>query len=133
VKVILDSSFLFIPVQFRVDIYVELAKLLNRKFEPMILSPTTDELERIAKGGSAKLRKQAALALQFAKKCRQVEAMRGKDEPHDDVIVRVASEARSYVATNDRALRKRLRALEVPVIYLRQKSRLALEGTIQEA
>ncbi len=130
--VILDSSFLFIPSQFHMDIYEELAKLLNRRFEPIILSPTIDELQKIAEGGSTKLRKQAALALEFAKKCRQLGAVKGEDEPHDDVIIRVASETTSYVATNDRALRKRLRDAKVPVIYLRQKSRLAVEGTLYE-
>jgi rRNA-processing protein FCF1 len=40
----------------------------------------------------------------------------------------VASQTKSYVATNDRALRRRLRAAGVPVIFLRQRSRLAVEG-----
>jgi rRNA-processing protein FCF1 len=46
----------------------------------------------------------------------------------DDAIVKVASEWRSPVFTNDRALRKRLRDINVPVIYVRQKSRLEIEG-----
>ena len=128
VKVILDSSFLFVPSQFHLDIFEELAELLNRTFEPIVLSPTHEELQRIADGSSAKLRKQAVFALRLAQKCRQVEAVRGDEESHDDMIIRVALETASYVATNDRALRKRLRSKSVPVIYLRQKSRLALDG-----
>ncbi|NIU39058.1 hypothetical protein GWN65_03535, partial [Candidatus Bathyarchaeota archaeon] len=34
------------------------------------------------------------------------------------------------VATNDRELRKRLRNLGVPVIFLRQRHRLELEGAV---
>lgn len=129
-KVILDSSFLFIPSQFTIDIFEELAKILNRRFEPVILSPTCNELQKIAKSRSTKLRRQAAFALKFAQKCRQVDVEKGDRESHDDVIVRVASEMTCCVATNDRALRRRLRRINVPVIYLRQKSRLAVDGAI---
>jgi len=127
-KVILDSNFLFIPSQFQVDIFEELAKLLNRRVDPIILSPTHTELQKKAKRGSPKMRKKASLALELAEKCRMVEVEQSFDETTDDVIVRVASEWKCPVATNDKALRKRLRNISVPVIYLRQKSRLEMEG-----
>jgi rRNA-processing protein FCF1 len=133
VKVILDSSFLFVPSQFHLDIFEELAELLNRRFEPIVLSPTCEELQRIAGGGSIKLRKQAVFALKLAQQCRQVEVAKVEKEPHDDLIIRVALETASCVATNDRVLRKRLRSKNVPVIYLRQKSRLALDGIPQQS
>lgn len=123
---------MFIPSQFHMDIYEELAKLLNRNFESIILTPTMDELQRLAEEGSPKLRKQAALALQFARKCRLVKTSKADHELHDDVIVRVASETNSYVATNDRDLRKKLRDVGVPVIYLRQRSRLAVDGALDQ-
>ena len=48
----------------------------------------------------------------------------------DDVIVKVAQAWGSPVFTNDRQLRKRLRDISVPVIYVRQKSRLEIDGLI---
>lgn len=129
-KVILDSSFLFVPTQFHVDIFDELAKLLDRRFTPIILPPTLDELRRLAEEGGPKRRKQATLALQFARRCRRVEVVKANRELHDDVLVRVASETGGYVATNDRALRRRLRDVGIPVIYLRQRSRLAVDGPV---
>ena len=129
-KVILDSSFLFIPSQFKIDIFEELTKVLNRRFEPIILSPTYKELQKIAKSESTKLRQQATLALKFAQKCRKTTVKKDNTESHDSVIVRVASEMDYCVATNDRGLRNRLRRINVPVIYLRQKSRLAVDGAI---
>ncbi|MDH5448837.1 MAG: 30S processome protein Utp24 [Candidatus Bathyarchaeota archaeon] len=129
-KIILDSSFLFIPSQFKIDIFEELATVLNRRFEPVILSPTYKELQKIAESGSTKLRRQATLALKFAQKCRKIDAEKGVKESHDDVIVRVAAESECCAATNDRALRKRLRSINVPVVYLRQKSHLAVDGAI---
>lgn len=131
IRVILDSSFLFIPAQFNVDIFEELARVLNQRYEPIILSPTYKELQRIAESGSTKLRRQAALALKLAQKCVQIDVERGYRESHDDVVARVASEKAWCVATNDRALRKKLRNKNVPVIYLRQKSHLAVDGVAQ--
>lgn len=129
-RVILDSNFLFIPSQFRLDIFEELKNLLSQRFEPVLLSPTHRELLKIAEKGSPKMRKQASLALKLAEKCRLIHVEKGLEETPDDVIVRVATEWKCLVATNDRELRKRLRNRGVPVIFLRQRHRLELEGTV---
>ena len=129
-KVILDSNFLLIPSQFKIDIFESMMNLLNKRHEPTILSSTLHELQTISQKGSPKLRKQAQIALKLAEKCRTVEVEKGKDETNDDVIVRIASEWHSPVATNDRELRKKLRNQNIPVIFLRGKSRLELEGAL---
>lgn len=129
-KVILDSNFLFIPSQFRLDIFDELANQLDRHFDMIILSSTQQELEGLAKSDSPKRRKQALLALKLAEKCRLVPVEKGSGETYDDVIIRMANEWKSLVATNDRELRKRLRNMGLPVIFLRQKQRLMLEGAV---
>jgi rRNA-processing protein FCF1 len=130
VKVIFDSSFLFVPSQFHLDVFEELTNLLNQCFDPILLSPTQKELQKLAEAGSPKTRKQASLALKLAEKCRLVYIEKGSKETHDDVIVRVAAEWKCPAATNDRELRKRLRNLGVPVIFLRQRHRLELEGAV---
>jgi len=127
-KVILDSNFLFVPSQFHVDIFEELTRLLNRRVDPILLSPTEQELLRLAEQGSPKTRRQASLALELAERCRTVHVDRRSGETHDDVIVRVAKEWGCPVATNDRVLRKRLRRENVPVVFLRQRSHLQVEG-----
>jgi len=131
VKVIVDSNFLFIPSQFQIDIFDGLATLLNQKFEPILLSPTHRELQRIAETGPVKMRKHALLALRLAERCRIVEVEQSFKETPDDVILRVATDWKCLVATNDRVLRKRLRDKNVPVIYLRQRSHLEMEGGFQ--
>jgi len=130
VKVIFDSNFLFVPSQFQLDIFEELANLLNQRFDPILLSSTQKELQKLAKEGSPKTRQQASLALKIAEKCRVVHVEKGLKETDDDVIVRMAAEWKCPVATNDQELRKRLRKLGVPVIFLRQRSRLELDGTV---
>ena len=130
VKVILDANFFFVPTQFNLDIFEEITKLLNRKFEPILLSSTHKELQGLAESSSLKEQKQAQLALRLAEKCRTVQTEKTSNETYDDVIVRVAEELEFPVATNDRELRKRLRKIGVPVIFLRQKHRLVLDGAV---
>ena len=129
-KIILDSNFLFVPIQFKIDVFEGLTKLLNQRIEPVLLSSTQHELQTMAKKGSPKLRRQATMALKLAEKCSVIDVEKGEEETGDDVILRVATQWRCPVATNDRKLRRRLRDISIPVIYLRQKSRLELEGSI---
>jgi rRNA-processing protein FCF1 len=129
-RVILDANFFFIPSQFKIDIFEGLMKLLNQRFEAILLSSTRQELIRMTGKGSSAKRKQAALALELAKKCRLINVEKAKAEMNDDVILRIAADWKSPVATNDRELRKKLRAKNLPAIFLRGKSRLELEGAL---
>lgn len=129
-KVVLDSNFLFIPSKFHLDIFEELANLLNQRFTPVLLSSTRKELQGLAESITPKKRNQALMALKQAEKCQVVPVEKGLEETYDDVIVRVAAEWKSPVATNDRELRGRLKNLGVPVIFLRKKQHLMLEGAV---
>ena len=121
VKVILDSNALFVPLQFKIDIFNDLGRLLNRNFELILLSPVKRELEALAEKGSPKMRKNASYPLKFAEKCKYVEVSVSASTLTDDIIVKIAKEWGFPVFTNDRQLRKRLRDISVPVIYVRQK------------
>ena len=127
-KVILDSNALFVPLQFKIDIFNDLERLLNRNFELILLSPVKRELEALAEKGSPKMRKNASYALKLAEKCKYVEV--AASALTDDIIVKIAKEWGFPVFTNDRQLKKRLRDISVPVIYVRQKSRLEIDGMI---
>ena len=130
IEVIMDSNALFVPMQFKIDIIAELERLLDRRFELILLSPVRHELEMLASEKAPKTAKMATFALKFSEKCRLVEAHTSA-KTVDDAIVETATECRSLVFTNDARLRKRLRNISVPVIYVRQKSHLAIEGMIQ--
>jgi len=128
-KVILDSNALFSSLEFRMDIFEEVRKLLNRNVDFILLSPVKHELELLASRNSAKCSKQALYALKLAEKCKFV-AVEDFDEGVDEVIIRVAKSWNSVAFTNDRVLKKKLRDISVPVIYVRQKSRLDVDGLI---
>jgi rRNA-processing protein FCF1 len=129
-RVILDSNAFFVPLQFRIDIFEALDALLGRKFEPILLSPVKRELETIAEKGSTKMRKWASYALKLAEKCVLIDIEGKTSESPDDAIVEAVKKGNYMVFTNDTQVRKRLRNINVPVIYVRQKSHLEIDGRI---
>ena len=129
IRVILDSNALFVPIQLKIDIFQELKTLLNRNFELVLLKPIQQELERLAREGSPQTRKKALYALKLAEKCRIVDVKEDAASP-DDIILQTASRWSYPVFTNDRELREKLRNINVPVIYVRQKSRLEIDGRL---
>ena len=129
VKIILDSNFLLVPLQFRVDIFEELNVLLG-KAEPIVLSTTIEELKKIIEKSSIKERMQFSAALKLAERCEILKVKKDKSENYDDVIFRVAKELKIPVATNDSELRKRLREVGIATVYLRQKARLEIDGHV---
>jgi rRNA-processing protein FCF1 len=129
-RVIVDSNALFVPLQFRIDVFSELERLLNRRFELVLLSAVKRELEILAETGAPKMRRDAGYALKLAERCRLVNVEASASALTDDVIVAVAREWGAAVFTNDKVLRKRLRDISVPVIYVRQKSRLEIDGIV---
>jgi hypothetical protein len=129
-KIILDSNALFVPLQFKIDIFEELKTLLKVNFELVLLASIRRELEKLAGKGSLQMRKKASYALELAEKCRLVQVNEEGFTSADDAILVVADRWKCPVFTNDRQLRKKLRDINVPVIYVRQKSRLEIDGRL---
>jgi len=127
-KVILDSNSLFAQLELKIDIFEEVKRLLNRNIEFVLLSPVKNELELLAAKDSPKIRREAAYALKLSEKCNCVAVENSEKLSTDDVIIKVSKAWNSTVFTNDRQLRKRLKDISVPVIYVRQKSRLDIDG-----
>ncbi len=130
-KILLDTNFLLIPAQFGIDIFQEMDRLISQKFEIIIFPGIVEELNTLSKE-SLKRHKEVSMTLEFVKKCKIIElnpellALRNIDE----IILRSAVLNKWIVATNDRGLRKKLRFNKVPVITLREKTHLILEGDI---
>jgi rRNA-processing protein FCF1 len=124
-QVIADTSFLMIPGMFGVDILSELERLLECRYELLVPEPVVRELKRISKHGKPKERVAARLGLQLAERGSVIDVKGEADES----ILSLAAQKRCAVGTTDAALRRRLRKLRITVIYLRQKSHLAVEGS----
>ena len=143
VKVILDSNFLMIPFQFNLDVFQEIEYLLQKKVDFIVPSAVKSELTGIsARGGEGAA--EASLALQLASRCRVVEVTLDENETVDDAIIKSSQKLGAVVATTDIELKKRLRnptasgTLEgarlhpVPVIFMRDKSKLEIDGLDRE-
>jgi len=129
-KVILDSNALFVPLELKIDIFEEVKRLLNRNVEFILLSTVKRELELLSAKDSPKTKREAFFALKLAEKCKYVPVENGEKLSTDDAIVKVAKNWNSPVFTNDRQLKNKLKDISVPVIYVRQKSRLDIDGMI---
>jgi rRNA-processing protein FCF1 len=120
-----------IPFQFHIDIFQEIEYLLQKKVDFIVPSAVKQELTSIsARGGEGS--SEASLALQLASRCRVVEVSLQPEETVDDAIVKAAQKLSAVVATNDIELKKKLRAILVPVVFMRDKSKLEIEGVDRE-
>ncbi|MDI9624632.1 MAG: twitching motility protein PilT [Methanothermobacter sp.] len=116
-----------IPFQFKVDIISELERIApNGEF--IIPSFVIDELKKIKMKSKGKDRIAARIALKLAEKgpFKIVNLPLGKDESVDDALIRLSD----ILCTNDKELRRKARRKGVPVIYLRQKKYLTINGYI---
>jgi len=114
-----------LPFQFNVDILDELNRILEGGFTIYVPQEILNELNYLSvKAEKQKVRKTAKMALEYAKK---FETISGGDGEADEAIVTLTGKD-TIICTNDKALKNRLREIHAPVIYLRNKSMLEIEG-----
>ncbi|MGC9516923.1 MAG: PIN domain-containing protein [Methanomicrobiales archaeon] len=118
-----------IPAQFNVDVITELEQILP-SYKLMVPSFVIDELKKIKSRSKGKNLIAASVALKIAssKPVEIFNAKLHKNESVDDALLRVAD----VLCTNDRELRKRARSSNIPVIYLRQRKYLTIDGYIKD-
>jgi rRNA-processing protein FCF1 len=123
-KVILDTNFLMVPFQFKVDILGEIKRLLDINYELFVPNKVMVELNTLAKKGNLWERKSSRIGLGLAKNMKSITVM-GIDP--DDAILSIIDN-KTIVCTNDKELRKRVMDKGGRVIFLKQGSFLELEG-----
>lgn len=124
--IILDTNFLLIPGQFKVDIFSEIDRIIDERYELAVIDKTLYELNKIISDKYQKMkdRDAAKLALQLldAKLVNTIETEEGYA---DDILTKLAGKD-TIIATNDQELKKRIKAKNCNVIVLRSKSTLEL-------
>ncbi|MFA4639424.1 PIN domain-containing protein [Pyrococcus kukulkanii] len=129
-----DTNFLFIPGQFGVDIISEFDRILDVKYQVAIPNVVLEELKTIIKEGKVRGKDlmAARMALKIAERFPVVYIGEFMSKTTDELLYEYAiANDNVIVCTNDRKLRKRLREAGVPVIFLRQKKKLELEGMLE--
>lgn len=127
--ILLDTNFWLMPFESGVDVLSQLERLSeDAAFEIGIPQPVKYELDAMASNPPSRKRTRAARS---AVRVMEQLLQNGKARviscsgPADGSLITLALQTGAWVATNDRALRLRLRAKKVRVIILRDDRMLS--------
>ena len=123
-KIILDTNFLMIPLQFKVDIFSELERICNFNYKLCIFGQSVDELINIAEKQKGKSRNAAQFALKLIR-LKNIGVLKAEGRSVDSIILKNSGKD-TVIATQDRLLKKKLLEKGSSVIILRQKKYLQL-------
>ena len=124
-RIILDTNFLMIPGQFKVDIFHELDKIASFPHEICIFKETIDELNKIAEKNT-KDKINAKIALMFIKQKNLKilkNSLKKQDFYIDDIILGNVREG-DYVCTQDQDLKRLLKKQNIKIIALKSRKYL---------
>lgn len=124
-RIILDTNFLLIPAQFRVDIFSEINRICSFSYELVVLDKTIDELNSIVGKQKGRNKAAARLALKLLK-AKKVKVVKTENEGSVDEIIPKTITKDDVIATQDKALKKKILKKGSKVIILRQKKYLEM-------
>ena len=122
-RIILDTNMLMVPGALGVDLLGEIERVCLFRYQLAILESTLHELAKLGKG-KTKEAAQAKLALTLLKHAK-MKIIPGEGFV-DDLIVEEGKKKDTIIATQDRPLKRRLKAQGTPTIILRNKRYLQL-------
>jgi rRNA-processing protein FCF1 len=118
--VILDANALMMPFQFNINLDTELKRLVG-ECEILVPSSVLGELRKLE---STTREAKAAVALAQKYTITEVEGS------GDQSLVSLANDRNGIVVTNDMELIGELKRSRIPVIHLRSRTHLVLEGMV---
>jgi len=124
IVVVLDTNFLLLPGRFNLRIE-SIEDVIEKKCKIVIPTNVMAELQRIDLKGSDKKSKEIALII--SERYEKIEL----EGPVDRSILEYAKNNKCIVATNDVKLKSDLRKIQVPVVFVKNGTRLGLEGYIE--
>jgi len=130
IRVLLDTNFLMLPIRFGVDLRPELGRVIEASFSLATTPAVLDELRRLKKNVKTRESKNIDFALASAEGIEKMDAVLLPEEDVDDQLVRLCETEDLIVATTDSELRKRIRQKGKPVVFLRQRRFLSIDGII---
>ena len=124
-EVFIDTNFFMIPFQFNIDILEEFKRILPN-YKLVTTKFVLNELIGLKNNSKGKVRLAAGLGLNIAQsdesEVRDIPLNDG--ESVDDALIRISK----VLATNDANLRKKAKKKGIPLVILRQRKYLAVEG-----
>ncbi|MBS3793644.1 MAG: PIN domain-containing protein [Candidatus Thorarchaeota archaeon] len=130
--VIVDTNFLLLPAQFGIDIFTQAEEAVDRRIEFIVLDSVAEEVERKASNATgSKEKRLLRVTTELMKRCKKVEVDDDLAElPVDDQVLEYAKRVNGVIATNDKKLRSTARKHEIPLLILRGRKRVVVEGLI---
>ena len=123
-KTIIDTNFLMIPLQFRVDIFSELNRICHFNYKLIVYGQTVEELKNVMQKQAGKNKKAAQFALKLIK-LKNIEIIESWKKDVDSLILENLDKD-TIVATQDIMLKKEVLEKGSSVIILRKKQHLQL-------
>jgi len=127
VRVILDTNFLMIPAQFKIDIFEELRKLISSPYDLCVFQASIDELGKIASGkGRDSSAARIALMLIKQKNLKTLENSYSKNSSYADEIIVNSVLDSDLVCSQDIALKRLLKhkSKKIRIITLKARKHL---------
>ena len=124
-RIILDTNFLLIPYNFKVDIYEEIKRIVHDECLICIIDRTRYELDKILNTQKGKDKAAAKFALDLIDK-KKPESIITENQHVDESILLLAEQEDCIVATQDKELKDKLKQLKRKIIVLRQKNHLEI-------
>lgn len=122
--IVLDTNFLTIPYQFKVDIFEEFNRLIDEKYELVTIDKVVKELKKLSKG-RGKDSIAARIGLDFIKS-KDIKIIETKEENTDTALSNLTDKD-IIIATNDKILIQKLKKNKRNIIRLKQKKYLVIE------
>jgi len=140
--VVIDSNFILLPYQFKVDYFSQIRFMLEGPLRFIIFQQILNELEskknREPKSiNFSRFLKSGLLYLESNKSKYDISILKDikkENENTDDFLLRKLIDLKNqgisvYLATNDSELRKKVKIQHINTIFLRQKKYLSIERT----
>jgi len=124
-KIILDTNFLMICEQFKVDIFTEIDRICLFKYKLCVIDKTIDELKKIIEKQKSKHKLAAKVGLELIKK-KKIGVIKTKEGKVDELILGLLNKD-TILATQDAILRKKAVKKGCKVVFLRSKKYLVLK------
>lgn len=123
-KIILDTNFLLSVFELNIDIFAEIDRVCDFKYELYVLDRTVDEVENLINGSLLSKKRTAQAALKLIK-VKKIQILATKDpRPVDDILADLSG---CIIATADMELKRRLRKNRQKILTIRQKRYVILE------
>jgi len=115
IKILLDTNFLVLPFELKVDIFSEFERIIDEPFKVYTLSTCLGEVKKV--------KPRLAVPVEKLLLLKNVEILKGTEKDVDKDILKREN---YFTATNDKLLKKGLKEQGKRVIFLRQRKFLQI-------